>query len=258
MCPPTLSRLFRMTIPKNNLRTLAPNDSSREDPGGVAIWGLPAIAALLAALALVVVWAKGDLVGVPSVEERKTATIWIVCICATVVIAHLVALGIGAYAFTGRLFRHATGDAPNAPRPLKRDSRLQYLCDELRTSHGWFWRYRMPWLMVTGPDTLVDEVAPGLKQAGIMHVTDAILVHATPDGIDAAQWRQQIRQLAAGAPSTAWFRSSALVKESDPTQSGRARSQGSRPTSAGQRPSRSCTRCQRLASSPNGSMRSEP
>ena len=184
-----------MTIPKNNLLALSQNDSSSNEPGGLAIWGLPVIAALLVALALLVVWAKGDLVGAPSVEEKKTATIWILCICATVVIAHLVALGIGAYAFTGRVFRQETGDAPDAPRPLKRDIRLQYLCDELRTSHGWFWRYRMPWLMVTGSETLVDEVAPGLKQAAVIHVAETILVHAAPDGIDAAQWRRQIRQL---------------------------------------------------------------
>jgi type VI secretion system protein ImpL len=184
-----------MTIQKTNLRAITAQDAPRTESGGLALWGLPVIAAIFAALALVLVWLKGDLVGAASVEARKTDAIWILCIFAVVVIAHLVALGTSAYSITARLFRRETGDSAKTSKPLKRDIRLQHMRDELRTAHGWFWRYKMPWLMINGSDDLINEVVPGLKQAGVIHVADAVLVHATPDGIDSALWRKQIHQL---------------------------------------------------------------
>jgi type VI secretion system protein ImpL len=184
-----------MTMPKHNLRSLTSTESSQGEHSGLAVWGFPAIIAILAALALTIVWLNGDVAGVSPVEARKTVTILILCVCIGLVIAHLMVLGSGADAFARQLFRRETGDGPKATRTLTRDSRLQYLYEELRTSHGWFWRYRMPWLMLSGSDELTAEVAPGLKQAGVLHIADAILVHATPDGIAPALWRKQIKQL---------------------------------------------------------------
>ncbi|CAG9266274.1 Type VI secretion protein VasK [Burkholderia diffusa] len=94
-----------------------------------------------------------------------------------------------------RAFESEKRDVQTQSKKLKRDSRLQDLFEELRTAHGWRWRYRLPWLMVSGTDARVEEIAPGLKRVGVMHVADTILVHAAPDNIGAAQWRRQIRQL---------------------------------------------------------------
>jgi type VI secretion system protein ImpL len=102
--------------------------------------------------------------------------------------------GVWTWLSTWRFEPHHRGIDQVAEAP-KRDARLQYLSEELRTSHGWRWRDRMPWLMLAGADERIEEVAPGLKQAGVMHVADTILVHAVPDGIEAALWRRQIRQL---------------------------------------------------------------
>ncbi|CAE6741937.1 ImcF-related family protein [Paraburkholderia haematera] len=188
-----------MTNPANNIKTLALGDESPGAPGGtLAIWGLIVVAVVLTVLALGLVWLKGDLLNLTTLDARKSATIWILFLLPAVVILHLAALGLGAYSMVGRLFRQDTGDHSKAAEPsatLKRDARLQYLSEELRTSHGWFWRYRLPWLLVSGSDKLVETVAPGLKQAGVLHVADAILVHAAPDGIDAGLWRRQLRQL---------------------------------------------------------------
>ncbi|ANB77083.1 type VI secretion protein VasK [Paraburkholderia phytofirmans OLGA172] len=187
-----------MTNPTNNIKTLALGDEPAGAPGSLAIWGLILLAVVLAVLALGLVWLKGDLLDFTTLDARKTASLWILTVLVVVVILHLVALGLGAYSMVSRLFLRETGNRSNAVEPipaLKRDARLQYLSEELRTSHGWFWRYRMPWLLVSGADTLIETVAPGLKQAGVMHIADAFLVHAAPDGIEAALWRKQVRQL---------------------------------------------------------------
>ncbi|MEZ0601021.1 ImcF-related family protein [Paraburkholderia sp. IW21] len=187
-----------MTNPTNNLKTLALRDEPTDASGNLAIWGLIVAAVVLAGLALGLVWFKGELLNFTTLDARKTASLGILAALLAVVILHLAALGFGAYSMAARLFRQETGDQPKADEAiaaLKRDVRLQYLSEELRTVHGWFWRYRMPWLLVSGADTLIETTAPGLKQAGVMHIADAILVHAAPDGIDAALWRRQVRQL---------------------------------------------------------------
>ncbi|MEX3948866.1 ImcF-related family protein [Paraburkholderia sp. EG287B] len=94
-----------------------------------------------------------------------------------------------------RTFENEKRDLQPAQRKLKRDTRLQYLRDELRTAHGWFWRYRLRWLLVYGSDERVEQVAPGLKRAGVMHVGETILVHAAPDGIEGQKWLGQVRRL---------------------------------------------------------------
>ena len=187
-----------MTNPTNNIKTLALGDEPTSASGNLAIWGLILVAVALAGLALGVVWLKGDLLKLTTLDAKKTASLWILAVLVVVVILHLATLGLGAYSVVGRLFRREAGNPSQAVEPiaaLKRDARLQYLSEELRTVHGWLWPYQMPWLLVSGADTLIEAVAPGLKQTSVMHIADAILVHAAPDGIDAALWRRQIRQL---------------------------------------------------------------
>jgi type VI secretion system protein ImpL len=187
-----------MTNPTNNLKALAPGEPPSSASSTLATWGLVLVALVLAALALAVVWFKGEFVNVPTVEAAKTASFWILGALTAVIILHLAALGVGAYSVAGRHFRWETGNQPKAVKSdaaLKHDARLQSLCDELRATHGCFWRYRLPWLLVTGSDTLVETVAPGLSRSGVLHTADAILLHASPDGIDAALWRKQLRQL---------------------------------------------------------------
>ncbi|WP_232833363.1 ImcF-related family protein [Paraburkholderia kururiensis] len=168
--------------------------------GRLAIWGLPVAALVVALLAIGIVSVRGDMMGVASGEPKLKAIIAILAIFAIVVVSHLVLFATGTYGFAGRLFQRETGDHTKAAKPLRRDARLQRLYEELRVSHGWFWRRRLRWLLVNGTDGRIDQVAPGLKQAGVMHVGETVLVHASPDGIEAAKWLNQIRRLRRHCP----------------------------------------------------------
>ncbi|WP_213301406.1 ImcF-related family protein [Paraburkholderia sacchari] len=186
-----------MTDPRLNLLPIE-HVTPAEEPGPssrLAVWGLPVVALVIALLAIGFVLLYGDMVGITSRESRLWAIIAILSTFAVVVVAHLVLFATGTYAFAGRLFRREAGDNVKAQKPLKRDTRLQRMAEELRVAHGWFWRRRLRWLLVNGTDERVDQVAPGLKQAGVLHVGEIILVHAAPDGIEPARWLGQIRRL---------------------------------------------------------------
>ncbi len=182
-----------MTNPTDNLKVIASESPESPNSGAVAIWGVPILAAGIAAMAAGVTWFSGDTLGLHTQSTRISALVWIAMILAIVLALHFAALLIGAYPFIGRLFEHDTGDKP--AKALKRDGRLQDLCDELRVLLGWRWRYRARWLLVCGDDAQIDAVAPGLKQAGVLYIADTVLVHASPDGIGATEWRKQLRRL---------------------------------------------------------------
>jgi type VI secretion system protein ImpL len=186
-----------MNDPRLSLRSLELTTAKEESAPSsrLAIWGIPVAALVVALLAIGIVSLRGDMVGVSPGESHLKAIIVILSTFAVVVVVHLVLFATGAYGFSARLFRRETGDRTKAAKPLKRDARLQRMYEELRVSHGWFWRNRLRWLMVDGNDERVDQVAPGLKQAGIMHVGETVLVHAAPDGIEKEKWLGQIRNL---------------------------------------------------------------
>ncbi|POR47692.1 type VI secretion system protein ImpL [Paraburkholderia eburnea] len=186
-----------MTDPRINLLSTE-HAAPTEEPGPssrLAIWGVPVVALCIALLAIGFVSLHGDMVNITSRESRLWAIVAILSAFAFVVVAHLVLFATGTYAFAGRLFRREAGDTVKPQKPLKRDARLQRMAEELRVAHGWFWRKRLRWLLVNGTDERVEQVAPGLKQTGVLHVDETILVHAAPDGIEAAKWLGQIRQL---------------------------------------------------------------
>ncbi|QVN15315.1 type VI secretion protein VasK [Burkholderia sp. LAS2] len=193
-----------MSISKNNLHNAQPQAALTEEAHSrVAVWGLPLAALVIAVAALVLAWFQGERLGVPDGTPRTLALIGIPVLLVVIVIIHLIAISTGAYVGAAKLFRLQTGEkeaASTTGQQIKRDARLQRLFEELRVSQGRRWRYRSPWLMVSGADTLVDQVAPGLKRAGVMPVGNAILVHGAPDGIDAGVWRRQIRKLRSKRP----------------------------------------------------------
>lgn len=188
-----------MSISKNNLENTEPHAASTEEASSrVAIWGLPLAALVLAIAALLLAWFQGENLGVPDGMPRTLVLVSIPVLLVVVVIIHLVAISTGAYASAARLLRFQTGDkgaASAMARPLKRDARLQRMAEELSVSHGWFWRRRLRWLLVSGNDERVDQVAPGLKQAGVIIMGEVVLLHASPDRIEAAKWLAQIRRL---------------------------------------------------------------
>ncbi|WP_407971962.1 ImcF-related family protein [Burkholderia pyrrocinia] len=199
MSYPKIKRLPRMSISKNNLHNTQPQAAlTDEAQSRAAVWGLPLAALVIAVAALVLVWFQSERLGIPDGTPRTLTLIGIPVLLVVVVIIHLIAISTGAYAGAAKLFRLQTGEkeaASTAGQLLKRDARLQRMVDELRVSRGRRWRYRSPWLLVSGTDALIDKVAPGLKRTGAMSVGNAILVHAAPDGIEASEWRRQIQRL---------------------------------------------------------------
>jgi type VI secretion system protein ImpL len=191
-----------MTDPRLTLHSLesSAGTEATAPSSRLAIWGLPVVALVVALLAIGIVSLRGDMVGVTAGEPRLKAIIAILVTFAIVVVAHLVLFAIGVYRLAERLFRSETGDHTKATKPLKRDARLQRIHEELRVSHGWLWRHRLRWLLVSGTDERIDQVVPGLKQAGVMHVDETILVHASPDGIEAQKWLGQLRHLRRRCP----------------------------------------------------------
>lgn len=188
-----------MTTPKNNLQNMEPQAvASKPAPSHVAIWGLPLAALVLAIATLLLVWFQSDRLGIPDGAPRMRMLVGIPVLLGVIVTAHLFAISTGTYVGAARLFRLEVGEkgaTSTTVKPPRRDARLQRVYEELRIAHGWFWRNRLRWLLVNGTDEHVDQVAPGLKQAGVMHVDETVLVHASPDGIEAAKWLGQIRQL---------------------------------------------------------------
>ncbi|OED14430.1 ImcF-related family protein [Burkholderia sp. A2] len=188
-----------MSISKNNLQHIERQVSAEKaTPSRAAIWGLPLAALVLAVVALWLIWFYGDHLGIADGMHRMQIMTGIPVLLVAVVTTHLYSISTGAYASAARLFRLETGEMRTTStrlKPPKRDARLQCLYEELRVAHGWFWRRRLCWLLVNGTDDRIDQVAPGLKQAGIMHVDETVLVHASPDGIESTKWLGQIREL---------------------------------------------------------------
>ncbi|CAM2164181.1 type VI secretion system protein ImpL [Paraburkholderia sacchari] len=186
-----------MTDPRQILRAIesAPSKEESAPSGHLAIWGFPLAALAIALLAAGFVWLHGDSVGIAAGEPRLRAIVIVFVTSVIIVAVHYGLFALGAYGFVAWLFRKETGGSTKADKPLKRDARLQRTYEELRVSHGWFWQRRLRWLLLNGTDKRVDQVAPGLKQAGILHIGETVLVHSAPDGIEAQKWLAQIRQL---------------------------------------------------------------
>jgi len=53
---------------------------------------------------------------------------------------------------------------------------FERLCRELRYKHGWRWRYRRPWLLLTGDDSAISRLLPGLAERGWLITQDAVLL----------------------------------------------------------------------------------
>ncbi|MCA7887317.1 type VI secretion protein VasK [Burkholderia contaminans] len=190
-----------MTDPKLTLRSLDAAPAAASAPTGrIALWGVVAAALIVAAFAIGLVWSRGDLFDLAPGVARMQVVVVIVIALIVFVAIHLCLFFIGAYTIAGQTFRRDIGDATKAQKPSKYDARLKRVAEELRASRGRLWRYRSRWLMVSGADTLIDQVTPGLKRAGAMPVGNAILVHAAPDGIEAGAWRRQIRKLRGRRP----------------------------------------------------------
>ena len=140
--------------------------------------------AMVGAMVAVVVWFYGEVFGQATRDARISVLVWLPLVVLLFSLAYMVAIFFGLDKAIGRLFASDEAD-PEPARKSRNDARLDDLRHELRRQLGWRWRYRMPWLMLCGDDTAIHEVAPGLKQAGAWCTDEAVLIHPSPDGIEA-------------------------------------------------------------------------
>ncbi len=68
------------------------------------------------------------------------------------------------------------------------------LRDRLRSVHGYRWRYRDRWLLVSGDDLLLDKLAPGLRKSGYVIERGAVLIYGGGDQ-DNQEWLKRIRRM---------------------------------------------------------------
>ncbi len=103
-----------------------------------------------------------------------------------------------------------TGVQSQAPQPER--AGLLRLKDELRAAHGWRWRYRQPWLLLTGEATTVQRLLPGIE-AGWLRTDDAVLLwNGAAEGSQPdVTWLKQLRKLRRRRP----IDSIVIIKDGD-------------------------------------------
>ncbi len=76
-------------------------------------------------------------------------------------------------------------------------SGLSALRTEQRIAHGFRWRYRQPWLLLTGDDAAIARLLPELAEQGWLITPDAVLLwsKANKEGWPDADWLKQLSRL---------------------------------------------------------------
>lgn len=71
------------------------------------------------------------------------------------------------------------------------------LCHALRYAHGLRWRYRQPWLLLTGDDSAIGKLLPELIESGWLITQDAVLLWSKTDkdGRPDERWLKQLYTL---------------------------------------------------------------
>lgn len=161
----------------------------------------------LLAIGFVLIW--GQRVGVDTPEERQ---LWISVITIS-------ALILAAIASMDRFFRwrdalHTLGKwlrlrksemagttQASVLTEGKRQERtappLESLRQTLRQEFGLHWRYKLPWLLLTGDDRAISRLMPELADQRWLVTGDAVLLWSTStkDGLSEVAWLKQIYKL---------------------------------------------------------------
>lgn len=161
---------------------------------------LVALCAVLAAAGLFVL-GKGEVLGLTTSAQQLLA------ICGLVIfflLAVLVQVTLVRRASRKAAMRDVgsaelgppSEDVAQVGEPLSR------LRSQLQGIHGRRWRYRQPWLLVTGDDTTIGRLLPALVETGWLVTQDAVLLwsQANQDGHPDAAWLRQLSALRRDRP----------------------------------------------------------
>lgn len=147
------------------------------------------------------IWFKGDWVGLHSVERRAG---WIVALCVVFVVWFLWFSfdSSSRPAIAARRIKHWVAKQINAStgegdsKAAVGGGRAAVLRSNLLNRHGWRWRYRDRWVLVAGDEPFVRRLAPGLVDTGSIVLGNTVLLYARQigDQLD-TEWLDQIRRL---------------------------------------------------------------
>ncbi|MGY4729560.1 type VI secretion system baseplate subunit TssF [Burkholderia pyrrocinia] len=147
------------------------------------------------------IWFKGDWVGLHSVERRAG---WIVALCVVFVVWFLWFSfdSSSRPAIAVRRIKHWVAKQINAStgegdsKAAVGGGRAAVLRSNLLNRHGWRWRYRDRWVLVAGDEPFVRRLAPGLVDTGSIVLGNTVLLYARQigDQLD-TEWLDQIRRL---------------------------------------------------------------
>ncbi|MGQ7933535.1 ImcF-related family protein [Paraburkholderia sp. D1E] len=172
--------------------------ASKVNPIGV--WGIALVIIVLALVALTFVWFKGSWVRTPLLEDQKTASLWILGVLAATLMLTLFCSRMGAFRAIGAVFQKETGahsPEQTVGEQSKHDAGLRELRAELRTHFGWRWRYRLPWLLLTGDDAAIGRLLPELTGHRWLVTQDIVLLWSRTDVDEQpdAAWLRQLYKL---------------------------------------------------------------
>lgn len=154
---------------------------------------------LLVLLAGLLIWICGQWGVFASPDVQAFA--WRVLVVASG-IALLVAIwqAVSRFWAAGRRLSQWLNDNPGSPvrgtDQRVRVNMLDGLSSALRSTHGLWWRYRQPWLLLTGDDAAIGRLMPELAERGWL-VAAAVLLWSKsgPDGRPDGNWLRQLRKL---------------------------------------------------------------
>ncbi|PRY06564.1 ImcF-related family protein [Paraburkholderia sp. BL25I1N1] len=128
-------------------------------------------------------------------------------IAITFVLAGAMAWVISGYSLRSRQLRGRLGEfvaqhrlAPAAELSDAQEQKaapLESLRTNLHTVHGFRWRYRQPWLLLTGDKARIDRLLPSLANSGWLTADDAVLLWCETDagGRLDTDWLKQLGKL---------------------------------------------------------------
>ncbi|WP_175948455.1 ImcF-related family protein [Burkholderia pyrrocinia] len=155
---------------------------------------------LIALLAGLLIWICGECGVFASPDVQAFA--WRVLAVATA-IALLVAIwqAVSRFRAAGRRLSQWLNDNPGSPvRGADQRVRVKVLdglSSTLRATHGLWWRYRQPWLLLTGDDASIGRLMPELAEHGWLATNEAVLLWSKsgPDGRPDENWLRQLGKL---------------------------------------------------------------
>ncbi|AOJ35778.1 ImcF-related family protein [Burkholderia metallica] len=158
------------------------------------------LAALFTALigASLFVFGKGERIGLSTMNERLLA----VCALALLFVIAIVVYALLVRRAERKAAMQAVGsaeivDAEADGRPSAPSDPFVGLRSALRARYGFRWRYRQPWLLLTGDDPTIARLLPELAESGWLLADDAVVLwsRTSENGLPDEAWLKRVVRL---------------------------------------------------------------